>query len=89
MAQLIAHGFQQHPLYLILYTSLEDLLGSVWLYALGSLALYWVECQNPRILILRLNANISVWMFRYSEPRHDIEVECQMLFGCQSEELQL
>lgn len=58
------------------------------MYALGGLALYWVECQNLRILILRLNANISVWMFRYSEPKHDIEVEYQMLFGCQSEELQ-
>lgn len=42
---------------------------------------YWFECQNSRILILRLNANISVWMFRNSEPKLDIELECQILFG--------
>jgi hypothetical protein len=43
--------------------------------------LYWVECLIPMILILRVNANISVWMFRYLEPRLNIEVECYMLFG--------
>jgi hypothetical protein len=51
------------------------------MFALGGLALHWLECQYLKILILRLNANISVWMFRYSEPRHDIEVKCQLLFG--------
>jgi hypothetical protein len=50
-------------------------------HTFGGLTLYWIECQYLKILILRFNANISVWMFRYSEPRLDIEVECQMLFG--------
>jgi hypothetical protein len=56
--------------------------------ALRGLALYWVECPILRILILRLNTNISVWMLRYSQPRFDIKVECQMLFGWSSVELQ-
>jgi hypothetical protein len=51
------------------------------MFALGGLALYWVECPIPKILILRFNVNISVWMFRYSEQRLDIEVEYQILFG--------
>jgi hypothetical protein len=53
----------------------------VWMIALGGLALYWIECQCPMILILISNANIFVWMFRHSEPRVDIEVKCQILFG--------
>ena len=51
-----------------------DHLRFVWMFAL-----HWVEYQYHRILVLKLNANISVWMFRYSERRLDIEVECQML----------
>jgi hypothetical protein len=51
------------------------------MFALGSLALHWVECQYLKILILKLNASVFVWMFRYSEHELDIEVECQMLFG--------
>jgi hypothetical protein len=31
---------------------------------------------------LKLNANISVWMFRYLEHRLNIEFKWQMLFGC-------
>jgi hypothetical protein len=46
------------------------------MFALGGLALYWLECQYLKILILRLNTNILVWMFRYLEPKFDIEVEC-------------
>jgi hypothetical protein len=51
------------------------------MFALRGLALYWVECPIPRILILMSNANISVWMLRYSEPKLVIEVEYQMVFG--------
>jgi hypothetical protein len=52
-----------------------------WMFALRGLALHWIECPIPRTLILRSNANIFVWMFRYSKTRLDIVVECQMLFG--------
>ena len=48
---------------------------------LGALALHSVEYQYHSILVLRLNANIFVWMFRYSEHVLDTELECQMLFG--------
>jgi hypothetical protein len=51
------------------------------MFALGVFAFYLDECPIPFILILRLNTNILVWMFRYSERRIDIEVEYQMLFG--------
>jgi hypothetical protein len=71
------------------YLHVKDHYCSVWMFALGTLALYWVKCPIPRILILRLNVNIFVWMFRYSGPMFDIEVECQMLFGGQSVALQL
>jgi hypothetical protein len=52
------------------------------MFVLEGLTLYWVECPISKILILMSNANISVWMFRYLEPNLDIEVECQILFGC-------
>jgi hypothetical protein len=29
----------------------------------------------------RLNANISVWLFSYLEPKLDIVIEYQILFG--------
>jgi hypothetical protein len=54
---------------------------SLWMFALRGLALYCHECQYPKISILRLNANISIWMFSYLEPKLHIEVECQILFG--------
>jgi hypothetical protein len=38
-------------------------LGSVWMFALGGLALHSVEYQCPRIFALRFNVNICVWMF--------------------------
>jgi hypothetical protein len=55
----------------------------VWMFALGGWVLYWIECLIllPMILILRLNVNISVWVFRYFELRLDIEVGIPMLFG--------
>jgi hypothetical protein len=53
----------------------------VWMFALGGLALHLVDCQYSRILILRYNANVFVWMSRYSDHGLNIEVECQMLFG--------
>jgi hypothetical protein len=62
------------------YMDLTSRVASVWMFALGGLTLHLVECQYTRILILRLNANIFVWMFIYSDLRLDIEVECQMLF---------
>lgn len=34
--------------------------------------LHWVEYQYHSILVLSLNGNISVWMFKYSEHRLDI-----------------
>jgi hypothetical protein len=57
------------------------------MFAFTGLALYWLECQYLSVLILRLNANISVWMFGYFKPRLDIEVECQMLFGWSKQEI--
>jgi hypothetical protein len=33
------------------------------MFAFRGLALYWLDCQYPSVLILRLNANIYVWMF--------------------------
>jgi hypothetical protein len=47
------------------------------MFVLDGWVLYWVECPIPMILILKLNANIFVWVFRYFEPRLDIEVEYQ------------
>jgi hypothetical protein len=46
------------------------------MFALGTLVLCCLEYQYHMILILRLNANISVWMFRYLEHNLDIEIEC-------------
>ena len=46
---------------------------SRWIYALfgcftfEALALHWFEYQYHRILVLRLNANMFVWMIRYSK----------------------
>jgi hypothetical protein len=63
------------------YRDVAIRFSSVWMFALRGLALYWVECPIPRILILMSNANIFVWMFRYSKPKLVIEVECQIMFG--------
>jgi hypothetical protein len=52
------------------------------MFALRGYVLYWVECPIPRILILSANANILFGCVRYWELRLDIEVECQMMFGC-------
>jgi hypothetical protein len=57
------------------------LLWSIWMFVLGGLALYWVECLIPMILILRFNAKNFVCVFKYLELRFDIEIEYQMLFG--------
>jgi hypothetical protein len=38
---------------------------SIWMFALGGLALHWIECPISKILILRPNDNIFVWMCRY------------------------
>jgi hypothetical protein len=54
---------------------------SIWMFVLGGLAFYWIECPMSRILILRSNTNIYVCMFRYLELGFNIEVECLMLFG--------
>jgi hypothetical protein len=58
------------------------------MFVLGGLALYWVECQYPMILILRLNANISVWLLRYSEPDLILRLNENYRLDGQSEELQ-
>ena len=54
------------------------------MFAFGALTLYWAEYQSHMMLLLRLNVNISVWMFKHSEHKLDIEIKCQILFGWSS-----